>query len=347
MTTALPELAPRHALSRGIYLVTGGGGYLGSHLARTLLAAGRPVRILDVAFGPGCPGEAEAVEVDVRDAAAVRSAMAGVGRVFHVAFVQSLSRRPEAERRAVNLGGTRAVVEAAADAGVDRLVFASTIEIYGTRPPDPCPEDAPVDDPVGWYGLHKSLCEEIVFSVARERGLPATALRMPTICGLGFYNHRPLLSLMDRILDDRTVAVIGDGDVPGDFVHLDDVLQAFRLAGERPGAVGEAFNVSARATATHREVVEAMIAAAHSGSTIRRVPRALARLALPAGRALRLHDLPACQDGYLFHPNRYSIEKARRLLGFAPVHSTVEAATALIRGYQEDRPAARRRAANY
>ncbi|MBI4612578.1 MAG: hypothetical protein HY720_03115 [Planctomycetes bacterium] len=170
---------------------------------------------------------------------------------------------------------------------------------------------------------------------------------MPTICGRGFYNHRPLLLLMDRILDGRPVAVAGDGSLPGDFVAVGDVVQAFLLAGERPQALREAFNVSARESASHLEIVQAMIEATGSPSRVLCIPAPLARAALWAGRLLRVHDLPACQDGYLFHPNRYSIEKARRLLGYSPALSAAAAAAVLIEGYREDRDAVRRRSRGY
>ncbi|MBI4612577.1 MAG: NAD-dependent epimerase/dehydratase family protein [Planctomycetes bacterium] len=143
-------------------LVTGGGGYLGSHLSRALLARGERVRVLDVQRTSLCPEEVEFVRGDVRDAGTVQGALRGVRRVFHIAFVQSLSRRPERERRAVNLGGMANLLAASETAGVERFVFASTIEIYGTRPPDPCPEDAPTDRPVGWYGRHKLQCERML-----------------------------------------------------------------------------------------------------------------------------------------------------------------------------------------
>ncbi len=327
-------------------LVTGGGGYLGSHVARALAAEGRAVRILDLRAPDRLPPGADFLEGDMRDEDTVREALEGVERVFHIAFVQSLSQRPEEERRAVNIGGMRNLLEASLAAGVARFVFASTIELYGTQPPLPCPEDGPTDAPVGWYGEHKLRCEEMLWE-AVARGLPGTALRMPTICGRGFYNHRPLLALMDRLLAHRAVAVVGDGSIPGDFVAVEDVVAAFLLAGTVPAAVGEAFNVSARGRCGQRQIIEAMREAAESRSRILRVPRWCAWLAVKLGRWLGLHDLPAYQDGYVFHPNCYAIGKARRLLGYAPGSDTAEAAAALVRGYRVDRVRVRARAASY
>lgn len=330
-----------------IDLVTGGAGYLGANVARALVAGGRRVRVLDVADSARRPAEAELVASSIEDRDRVREAMHGVERVFHIAFVQSLSRRPEIERYRVNVGGMRNVLDAAVEAGVARFVFASTIELYGTSPPDPCTEDAPTDAPVGWYGRHKLLCEEALWQTAEDEGLACVALRMPTICGRGFYNHRPLLSLMDRILDGRSVAVVGDGSTAADFVLLEDVVDAFVLAADAKAPAGEALNVSCRGRATHLDVVRAMIDAAGSGSKIHRVPGPLVRAALSVGRTLHLHDLPREQDGYLFAHNHYAIEKAARLIGYSPRATAPEAAAALIRGYAEDRASAWQRAARY
>ncbi|MEW6775878.1 MAG: NAD(P)-dependent oxidoreductase, partial [Bdellovibrionota bacterium] len=286
-----------------IDLVTGGGGYLGGNLAKALLSLGRQVRIFDVQKTSNCPAEAEFVQGDMRNREEVRKALEGVGRVFHIAFVQSLSKRPEAERYAINIGGMENFLEESLAAKVARFIHTSTIEIYGTRPPLPAPETAPTDEPVGWYGRHKLICEQMLWRFHKDTGVPCSALRMPTICGRGFYNHRPLLELMDRVLDGKSVGVIGDGSTPGDFVLLEDVLQGFLLAGDRPEAVGEAFNISCRAPSTQLEIVKAMIDEAESKSAVVRVPAPLAKAGLWVGRLLKVHDLPPDQDGYLFHPN--------------------------------------------
>ena len=128
-----------------LHLITGGGGYLGSHLASRLMEGGHEVRILDLARSRTIPEGVEFVEGDVRDAAAVRRASEGVGAVHHLAFVQSMSRRPESFQREVAIDGTRNVLEAAATCGVRRFVFTSTIEVYGTRPP--VSEECAVDEP--------------------------------------------------------------------------------------------------------------------------------------------------------------------------------------------------------
>jgi nucleoside-diphosphate-sugar epimerase len=152
---------------------------------------------------------------------------------------------------------------------------------------------------------------------------------------------------MERALAHRALAVTGDGSIRGAFVHVDDVTQGYALAAESPFAPGEAFNISARASATQLEIVRALANALESRSRIVRIPRAVVGPLLRLGRALGLSELPAEQDGYVLHDNCYSVEKARRLLGFAPRYSTIEAADALGRGYLAEREAVRARSTQY
>ncbi|MDE2040354.1 MAG: NAD(P)-dependent oxidoreductase [Elusimicrobia bacterium] len=328
-------------------LVTGGAGFLGSHLACNLLKRGEAVRVLDTWRSKYVPQSAEFIQGDMRDAARVEQAMRGVRKVFHLAFVQSLSKLPEAERWDINFNGTRNILEAASRAGVERFVHTSTIEIYGTKPPCPCGEDAPKDAPVGWYGRHKLEAERLVWKFHKERRLKATALRMPTICGPGYYNHRPTLWLMNRILAGRAVAVAGDGSTLGDFVHYEDVIQGYLLAADAGGAVGEAFNLSCKGPSTHLEILRAMIGAVGSRSRIIRCPKIILPPLLDLLRAFRIMDLPSCQDDYLLHHNAYSIEKAERLLGYAPAKTSAEAAAELIKSYGQDREFVDWRSRNY
>jgi UDP-glucose 4-epimerase len=329
-----------------LHLITGGGGYLGTHLARRLQERGHTVRAFDLAPARPLPDGVELSKGDIRDAGALRRATEGASVVHHLAFVQSMSQRPVDEQRSIAIDGTRNALEAAASCGARRFVFTSTIEIYGTCPPCPCPEDAP-RDPVGLYGRLKWEAERLSFDLGTEKGLEVTALRMPTICGPGFFNHRPLLALMERALAHKTLAVTGDGGKRGAFVHVADVTQGYALAAEKPGAVGEAFNISARESATHLEIVRAIADALESRSRIVRLPGLVVRAALPLGRALGLSDFPAEQDGYVLHDNCYAIDKATDRLGYRPEYSTIEAARALGRGYREEREAVRARSTSY
>ena len=328
-------------------LVTGGAGYLGSHLAQELLRRGDKVRIFDIQSTKYVPEEAEFIQGDMRDLEAVRRAVEGVDTVFHLAFVQSLSKLPERERWDININGTENFLKVSVEKSVRRFVHTSTIEIYGTHPPYPCPEDSPTDNPVGWYGRHKLEAEKILWRYYREQGLDATAVRMPTVCGPGFYNHRPLLMLMDRIIDGKAVAVIGDGKTKGDFVYYQDVIQGYLLAAEKKEAVGEAFNLSCDGSSTHLEIIQALRQAVGSHSMIVKIPKSLLRSLLYFLIAIRLTDLPRYQVDYLLYHQDYSVEKAKRLLGYKPTKTATEAVTELIKGYVQDREFVKQRSRNY
>jgi UDP-glucose 4-epimerase len=328
-------------------LVTGGAGYLGSHLARELLTCGEEVRVFDIQQTKYIPDTTEFLKGDMRDQAAVRRAMEDVDTVYHLAFVQSLSKLPERVRWDININGTENFIQASVDTGVERFVHTSTIEVYGTMPPCPCTEDAPMEHPVGWYGMHKLVTEKMLWECYREQGLKATAVRMPTICGPGYYNHRPILQLMDRVLEDKPIALVGDGGIMGDLVYYKDVLSAYLLCGEHPAAVGEAFNVSCKTPSTQLEIAEALIAEAGSQSPILRLQPAATKALLTLSSVFGLTDLPLYQLGYVLNNNVYSVEKAHELLGYAPTMSAAEAAVELIRGYAADREFVQRRSRSY
>ncbi len=328
-----------------LHLITGGGGYLGTHLAARLLRAGLAVRVFDLARARELPPGAEWSEGDVRDAAGLREAARGAAAVHHLAFIQAGSRKPEEQQRAVAIDGTRNALEAAAAAGARRFVFTGTIEIYGTRPPCPCPEDAPAD-PVGTYGRLKLEAERLAFERGRALGLDVVSLRMPTLCGPGYYNFRPFLTLLERARTGRRLAVLGDGSTLGDRVHVEDVCEAYYLAATRPAGdvAGEAFNVSSGTPASHLEIVRAIAGAAAGASRIARVPRFLGRALLPPLRWLGVTELPAVSEGYLFHDHVYATDKARRRMGYGPRHSAVDAARALASGYGREHEASWARA---
>ncbi|MEA3249389.1 MAG: NAD(P)-dependent oxidoreductase [Patescibacteria group bacterium] len=330
-------------------LITGGGGYLATWLAEALLKCGHGVRALDVHFDPGrpVPFGVEMVKTDIRDRLKVRRALGGIDLVFHLAFVQSMSQMPLGVCEDINIGGMKILLEESLRAGVKRFVHTSTIEIYGTKPPVPCMESASQDDPVGWYGEHKKICEEMLWQFCADTGLSATALRMPTICGPGFYNHRGLLGLMDRILDTSFVIKIDDGDTLADLVHYEDVIQGYLLAAEHPEAVGRAFNISCRKSSSHRQIIRAMRRAVRSPSRVLRVPKYLASAALWFVSKTGWVEIPDDQRQYLEFDQVYDSGEARRLLGYDPKMSSAEAAAELIRYYARDRDEIRQRSRNY
>ena len=165
-------------------LVTGGAGFIGSHLVEALARAGEPVRVLDdLSSGreenlAEVRGRVELVRGSVADAAAVRRALAGVRRVFHLAArpsVQKSFEEPELAHE-VNAGGTMRVVVEAARAGVQRLIFAGSCAVYGDAGAGPAVEEQRLD-PKSPYAAQKLLGEHYCRQLGATRGMHAVVLR--------------------------------------------------------------------------------------------------------------------------------------------------------------------------
>jgi UDP-glucose 4-epimerase len=223
------------------YLVTGGCGFIGSHLAEALIAAGHQVRILDdLSTGKreNAPRQAEVVVGDIVEARAVRAAMAGTEGCFHLAAIASVERSVQdwAGTHAVNLTGTIHVFDAARTAGPGGrpvpVVYASSAAVYGDNPDLPLGEDA-VTRPLSAYGADKRACELHANVAAVVHGVPSTGLRFFNIFGPRQDPRSPYSGVIsifaDRILQRRTVVIHGDGQQVRDFVYVADCV-AHQLA---------------------------------------------------------------------------------------------------------------------
>lgn len=340
---------PREADNRrcGMDLVTGGAGFVGSELARRLLEMGREVRIFDVQPGERMPDAAEFVQGDMRDHSSVRDAVRGVDVVYHLAFIQVFSRLSEGEKWTINYGGTENFLKASLQEGIERFVHTSTVEVYSPFPPYPVTEDAPTDRPFGWYGRHKKACEDICWYYHREMGLPVTMLRLPTICGRGYYARIDLLRGFDWILANRPVFYFGGRPQMGDFIWIDDCVKGYVLCGSRPEAVGRVFNISCSAPSSSHEIIRALMDAAGNTRKIHLVNPRIAWPLVKLATRLGILDMPPEQLQYLMCDYSFSIEKARRLLGYDPEMNAAQAAAELMKGYVQDREKRKKKARTY
>jgi UDP-glucose 4-epimerase len=248
-------------------LVTGGAGFIGSHLADRLLAEGRRVRVFDN-FEIGRRGNLQQhegnprldiVEGDVADGAALAAAMDGVERVFHLAaradIVPSI-RQPEAYFRA-NVDGTFAVLEAARRQQVSRFVYAASSSCYGIPNSYPTPETAPAD-PRYPYALTKYLGEQLVMHWASVYRLPAVSLRFFNVYGprartSGTYGA-VFGVFLAQIMAGQPLTVVGDGEQTRDFTFVSDVVEAL-LAVAHSGKSGEVYNVGSGRPVSVNELV--------------------------------------------------------------------------------------------
>ncbi|MBV8614107.1 MAG: NAD-dependent epimerase/dehydratase family protein [Acetobacteraceae bacterium] len=239
------------------YLVTGGCGFIGSHLADALLAEGHAVRILDdLSTGKlaNKPAAAELTLGDVADAQTVAHAMRGVAGCFHLAAVASVERGNQdwLGTHRVNLTGTITVLEAARGAGPVPVVYASSAAVYGGNPALPLNEAAP-PRPLSAYGADKLGCELHARVAGSVHGVPSTGLRFFNVYGPRQDPDSPYSGVIsifcNRLRAGQGVTVSGDGGQTRDFVFVSDVVRAL-IAGLRAASVeAGVFNVcTGRAT---------------------------------------------------------------------------------------------------
>jgi UDP-glucose 4-epimerase len=290
-----------------ISLVTGGAGFIGSHLTAALLARGDAVRVLDnFSTGnaenlQGLDGDLQVITGDLRDREVVEQAVRGVDQVFHqAAFVSVPASMKDPETcHQVNVQGTLNLLQAAREAGVRRLVLASSAAVYGENEHLPLDESQP-PDPVSPYAASK-LIDEIYASVyTRAFGLQTVALRYFNVYGPRQPPDSPYAAaipiFIGRLLSARRPTIFGDGHQVRDFVYVGDVVRANLLAAEAEHAPGEVINICSGQAVSVIDLLQAL-------AEILNCPLQVE------------HDAPRAGDIYrsLGDPS-----KAARLLGFAP-----------------------------
>ena len=236
-------------------LVTGGAGFIGSSLVRSLAADGHAVRVLDdfstgkAANLDGVDGDLEVLEGDLRDPAAVAKAVAGAEVIHHLAALPSVARSvadPRASHE-VNVSGTLNLLLAAVEAGVGRVVYASSSSVYGDTPVLPKHEDMPVS-PRSPYAAAKLAGEAYCRSFARVYPIQTVCLRFFNVFGPRQDPNSQYAAVVPRfatrMLAGRPAEVTGDGRQTRDFTFVANAVRACRLATTAgPDAVGETMNV--------------------------------------------------------------------------------------------------------
>lgn len=252
-------------------LVTGGAGFIGSHLTAALLQRGAGVRVLDN-FATGrrenlapFAADIEIHEGDLRDSEACRTACQGVETIYHLGALGSVSRSVEdpLTTNAVNVGGTLHLLIAARAAGVRRLVFSSSSSVYGDTPVLP-KHEAMRPHPRSPYAVSKLAGEEYCRAFHLTYGMETVALRYFNVFGPRQDPDSPYAAVIPRFLsaltDGRRPVIHGDGRQSRDFTYVTNVVEANLLAGTAPGAVGEVFNIACGEQLTIAEVLTGIAA---------------------------------------------------------------------------------------
>lgn len=249
-------------------VVTGGAGFIGSHLVDRLIDSGRRVRILDN-FSVGRWVNLERhlddprvtiLEGDVADTAVVGEVCAGADRIFHLAaradIVPSIQ-TPEPYYRA-NVDGTFAVLEAARRHGTRRVVYVASSSCYGIPDTYPTPETAPTD-PCYPYALTKYLGEQLALHWARVYKLPVVSVRFFNVYGPRVRTNGTYGAVfgvfLAQLLAGKPLTVVGDGTQTRDFTFVSDAVDALLAVIER-GRAGEAYNVGSGCPASVNELVK-------------------------------------------------------------------------------------------
>jgi UDP-glucose 4-epimerase len=247
-------------------LVTGGAGFIGSNLADALLARGAEVRVFDnlsTGFLDNVPGDAELLEGDIRDEAAVRAAVAGADVVFHQAAHRAVlqSVQDPLSTDLANTHGTLLILKAAQDAGVRRVVAASSSSVYGGAKELPTPESAPLV-PRSPYAVSKLAGETYCRVWSELFGLETVALRYFNVYGP---RQRPdsayaaVIPLFTAALRTGARPIVhGDGGQSRSFAYIDDVVAANLAAAAAPAesCSGKAYNIAGSSTHTLLELLD-------------------------------------------------------------------------------------------
>ena len=256
-------------MEKRLYLVTGGAGFIGSHICERLLSDGHSVRVLDNFFSgkeenlKSIGGEVDLVRGDIRDRQVLADAMKGVRVVFHEAALGSVPRSvaDPLTTHDVNLTGTLNVLLAARDAGVRRVVYASSSSVYGETPELPKRESMQTQ-PLSPYALTKLAGEHYIRIFNRVYGFEAVSLRYFNIFGPRQDPQSQYAAVIPRfvtaLLDGKQPVIYGDGLQSRDFTYVENVVEANLLAAEAEGVAGRAFNIACGGRFTLLDLLDRM-----------------------------------------------------------------------------------------
>ena len=233
-------------------LITGGAGFIGSHIVRTLLERGDTVRVLDN-FSTGKRDnltglDVEIIEADLRDASALTQACHAVDTIFHEAAFVSVPQSMQEPKDCfdVNVTGTASLFDAARKAGVRRVVFATSAAVYGDVDDYPLTEESPLR-PLSPYAASKRVDEIYGQLYTTSFGLEVVALRYFNVYGP---RQRPdsqyaaaVPIFIRQMLDNKPITIYGDGGQTRDLIYVGDVVRANLIAAEHSAAPGQIFNI--------------------------------------------------------------------------------------------------------
>jgi len=240
----------------GTHLVTGGAGFIGSHLVDALLERGDRVRVLDnLSTGrrenlDRLRGKVEIVEGDLVDRKAVERALEGVEIVFHQAALASVPRSVAVplDTNAACVTGTVNLLDASRKCGVKRVVYAGSSSVYGDRTAGAAKQETDLPNPVSPYAAAKASGELYCQAFTAAYGLPTVTVRYFNVFGPRQDPKSEYAAVIPKFVTEmlagRRPTIFGDGRQSRDFTYVANVIDGNLLAAEAPGAVGQTFNIA-------------------------------------------------------------------------------------------------------
>jgi len=291
-------------MTRPLVLVTGGAGFIGSHLCEALLKQNYKVRVLDdlsVGKRENVPPDCEFVQGNILDRTVIDSAVQGVTHICHEAARVTIRGSIEKfyEDAETNLMGTLHLLKTAAKNKVQRFIYASSMAVYADSK-QPVPVDETYSQaPASPYGIAKLAAEQYVLMLGQELGLQPAVLRYFNTFGIR-QTYTPYVGVITifitQLLKKNGITIFGDGEQRRDFVHVSDIVKANLLALENESAVNKIFNVGTGRGTSVNELAAILISKIYPEAKIQ-------------------HELARAEE------LRYSIadiSKARNLLGYVP-----------------------------
>lgn len=319
-------------------LVTGATGFVGSHLAETLAREGYGVRALARPSSDTGLLEKLGVEIvrgEITDVAAVEKAVEGCRQVYHVAGMTALRRGSRHEYYAINVEGTRNVATASLKAAIERLVYMSTVGVYGIIKSPPVDEGSKTS-PDSPYQETKLEGEEVVSSCYKKEGLPVVIARLPGVLG-----PRSLIWLgLFQAIAKRRFRIIGSGENHTHTVYITDAVDGLRRCAETRGIEGECYLLADKEPITVKQLVNMLSQELEGHISPVRLPafpyRAFYRLGSFVHKRFGF-ELPRAIAYELFLTDKVvCISKARKELGYEPKVSTKEGIQRTVEWYRQN-----------